>query len=1152
MDAIMHWPWTALAPIIAIFGLFLSSIILAHRRWKKGWLSELIAIRLSSARKKPPLKERSAPVSWRRRIAATKLAILESWDSLETYFSGKFITELTALRVPSLVSFAVFTILIATFFLIPRPPSFSILLHWQDWWPRLTRDLDHGDGRTEDRIIGAFTGLAVVVIALIVFVAESIRDDNDFERKRILVRISWLWPLGLAATLIPFGFLWSAARGFTLILESTVAVFTLVAFANIIRSLLDPEKRESDRLALLRSRVRATISESIRERIGNSIFLQQLGQGRLIDTLQYTVWRTRIEGDPGSYLFIDAPEDGWITDIQLEELKKLGDRLDRYAREVLGFSLRDSGPRIEAGAIGPGPSISPTTPFPKREAYLLKRYREQVPPDSIFYAGGRSLFALPEPFARNPALLADIRATIPHIFRFTREEPSSIAMRREMQGTKDQLAASIRAHALGAIDELRQSYLHIAEEFLSMLDEFGGGYSAEQAEKERGALFESWTEIRWLWSDLRELIIIAVDAENPDILSTIAFLPFGIASRAIQARDNYLFQQFYQFAPFFYLLATEQKAESRNRDLLVDRSWRWPKEIADFYIARELDNKAKSPDELEQMRGFALYCLRVFQDLLKLIADKRDVSTFATVAREFRGLFGRFRSADDQPNIAILHFQLDHAQNDEQRASRKTQLELQEKRQDIAATLNMAVHEIFLALGGRILAQRLEVPQDAKARQLFDTIISMLPNTVEGIAATFAAASGGSASDAWGWNQWDVIADGQAHWVDLHTNLNQIFAVRALQLLALLPPEVRANVQLPVSQTLTEMAREGNPQGLLATLRAIEEQPERWEIVLDQEARNCIGILRERLSAALTAQRELAAEATRNAPLDQDKLREFRAELVRSFIESSRLRGIFDAKGAIVSELSTNPEVPVRSLGFSQIDDKNAFIAQENVSYAGWGRGYGQGIAQGEDEEVFAEMIGAIKTNQTTAPGAVVTMIGRAVSEMMPKDPIILQSLVFDARYAEIDRNPAFTPKYNPDIRTSWRDFNGFMGLLTFGTRQVPVFDTFVRRNESQNKILILDASQFLRWRQFAPDREPNEPTYADGKLLIRVIDLNMDTHRRNEIIAQNPPWLAGEQDRIAYLRGRVLIDVYEKFHIDIRDASAGICLTFSGPLEDG
>ena len=73
---------------------------------------------------------------------------------------------------------------------------------------------------------------------------------------------------------------------------------------------------------------------------------------------------------------------------------------------------------MQAATSGGGPTVSAARPLPEKKAYLLKRYREEIPPDSIFYVNSRSVFALPEAFSQSQAVLDDIDASIPHIFRF--------------------------------------------------------------------------------------------------------------------------------------------------------------------------------------------------------------------------------------------------------------------------------------------------------------------------------------------------------------------------------------------------------------------------------------------------------------------------------------------------------------------------------------------------------------------------------------------------------------------------------------------------------------------------------------------------------------------------------------------------------------
>jgi hypothetical protein len=438
-----------------------------------------------------------------------------------------------------------------------------------------------------------------------------------------------------------------------------------------------------------------------------------------------------------------------------------------------------------------------------------------------------------------------------------------------------------------------------------------------------------------------------------------------------------------------------------------------------------------------------------------------------------------------------------------------------------------------------------------KSDKLLAAAVANLPTAIERLADTFARASDWRSADEWGWNHWDMIADGEAHFVDSHTKLNQIFVVRALQLLAALPPQERDKISLPGSRALAEMAREGNPQGVLHTLKSIEDNPARWHQVLSNDALQCVDILRERLDAVWSEQQALEEDRTREARLDKEKIEKFRAELTRYFHDSGRLRSIVRAKGAIELLLNDRNGVPSEVLSINQLDHKGAFIAQEEVDYAGWGRGYGQGMAQGEDEAVFAEMIKGASEQLLTNSGSVVAAVERAIESASLKDPIVLQSLIFDARYAEFEQNKFFTVKYSPVSMAQWRDFDAFMGHLVVGSRQVPVFDTFVRRKESQNKILVMDAQRFLRWRQYAPDVQSGENLGDDALLLIRVVDLNIDIQRRNEIIAQNPSWLADHKDPVAYLRGSVLVTVAEKFRIDILDPSAAICLTFPGRVEE-
>ena len=673
-----------------------------------------------------------------------------------------------------------------------------------------------------------------------------------------------------------------------------------------------------------------------------------------------------------------------------------------------------------------------------RNVYLLKRYREEIPSDTTFYGKQRSILALPEGFGQDPALLAEIRTTLSHIFRFTLEEPSSAVVRREMQGTKDQLGHAIRDHALGTIEELRQTYLQIAEEFLTLLVELGGGYTAEQAQKERSS-FGSWSEVRWLQTDLRELIVIAVEAGNTDVVGTIGFLPFAIAIRAIQVCDHFLFQQFLQFATFFYFLAADQLPDLRLRGFLTDRSWRWPKEIVDIYVTPDLSSKAASRDDLLATRDFATNTQRVFQDVLKSMADKRDVAAFTSVANEFKRLFRGFLERNDPHNAALIRIQLEHVVDATQRADLEARVAVETVREETATALRTNTSMIFLALYSRVFAQHLENPLDQALQQLLQQIRSGLPSALEELTAAYAEASNGRTADLWGWDEWDLVADGEAHFIDSHTKLNQSFAVLALEKMAALPPAGRNQVVLPSSHSLADMVREGNQQGLLATLSRMEEDPQRFEAVLSEDARACIGVFRERLVDVRMREQERDEERTRNAALDNDKLTQFREGVQRHFAESRKLHAILSEAGAVEERLTENPGAAIPAMGYNQLDNKGAFIAQENTSYLDWDRAYGEGLAQSEDEAAFQTIIGGAGQTEDVVPGRLIEAVSAATDGL--DEPIMLQSLEFEAEYAELHQSPAFMARHIPELRSKWMSFRGFMGVMTHrDSRQISNF----------------------------------------------------------------------------------------------------------------
>lgn len=1087
------WPWTTPLVACAVCAVLVFALAREHRRWRQGWLSQLIDQKLAAGKQ----SNWSVVASWLGHLKHPSTYIPAAHKTLARFVdaSREGLPAARTYYFPSLASFIVVSVAVVLSFVLPEPRRFWSLVSGgpNAWGHAISRLSSENSGKLPDLIFGAFTGLVAVAVALIIFVAESIRDDGDRDRKRVLLKTSLL--------------------GITIILELFLAAIMLGAIARVMQNLLDPDRLEKSRTQFLRERIRSRISASLRERVGNNLLL---GESR-IDGLAYAYSRLSIGGKASEYILFDAPTEGRLVDIHLDGLTRIIGKLDRYSRAALAFGIRGEGPKVEAAQGDAALAFRPPQRLQSRSIYLLKRIGESSAPRSIFNPVAHAVLAIPAEFGKNPTLVSEIRATVPTIFLFSANDDPGAAFRRELESTKDQLAAAIRSRSTGRIEELRGVYLSVAVEFLSLLKKYGGGYSAEQAKQERQTLFAGWLEVGWLRDDFRELIGVAFEEGNLDIITTISYLPFAVAARALEAMDHFLFQEFTGFSTFIYASAAEAPPERRRvRCVMMERSWRYPRDIAELYIASALEDRDAPDAQLESMKQFALHILRVLQDLLKLVSDKNDVGMFGTIAAEVSKLFERFR--DDNRRPALV-----------EAAGERS-------RSKIAGQLDLSVQLVLLAIAGRILARRLKL--DAEAEPLLNAIRLYLPTSIQQLTRVFAEASDFRVSSYWGWDYWNLEPDGKAHWIDNHTELNSIYVVQGLSILAAMNAVEKQNVVLPHNHSLAEMARADNGQSVLVIIADIEEHPERWNHVLSEEQRAEVQTLKRLLSAARSAEQRAQQERERNATLDEARLAEFRSTAIQSFKESIRLRKIFKIKDAFVDKTREPPTREGRALGYNQIDDKGPYIAQQHISYVDWGRAFGDGLGRSESEQGFRLLVESAQVVTDVTARRLLGTICEAARAF--RDPLVLQSLRFEVEDTAIYQSPLFVPRLDQRARESgFVDIEGFMGLIACDGLLIPLFNAFVRGDEAGGEVLLVDVRRFARWTQFNPAEKAEDQAYVADDLFIRVTDLNVDEERRASIVAQNLPWVAEEGEQDSVLRGKVLVNIFEKFSIDVLESDA-------------
>lgn len=129
-------------------------------------------------------------------------------------------------------------------------------------------------------LIAIHAGIAVIIFALIIFIAQSLRDDEIKDKARVLLKVSFLYPLVVSTILSFFIYLFGNINLLGLLPLLFIGVFTIVSLSNLIHVLLYKSRFFQERVRLLKDRLKRSIHLAINERLGNQILLKNLGKDK--------------------------------------------------------------------------------------------------------------------------------------------------------------------------------------------------------------------------------------------------------------------------------------------------------------------------------------------------------------------------------------------------------------------------------------------------------------------------------------------------------------------------------------------------------------------------------------------------------------------------------------------------------------------------------------------------------------------------------------------------------------------------------------------------------------------------------------------------------------------------------------------------------
>lgn len=973
--------------------------------------------------------------------------------------------------------------------------------------PHLTSDANH-----YQNLIAILAGVGSIIFALLIFIAESMRDDNAKDRARVLLRESYLFPLTVAEIMVFFIFIWGTINILSLVPVIVIGFLTIFSLKRTIQVLLSNHRFAQKRIELLQDRIRQVISKAFDERRADNILFEEIESQNM--AIRYSFFSQ--DNKSGYYNFV-ASRTGIIADIYLDRLKQFAELVDQYG-EKNGFTFKNQNrQKIDITKTVLSDNVESTNPIQKTrfntndERYLFKKYHDKVEDGiTILFSIHKSLIK------DDPKILRELNNLSAQVFQIKLSEDSfSEEIRSELSGVKDQFITAIINKQIGKVEELRKLYLALARGFLEFMKTQNISYSLEDARKERGFIFGGWEAAEWLSSDIRDIFIKAMESDDGKIIRQVGLLPIAIARLSFEYRDQYLFQDFIQFSYLLYTLSGPKEQFSKTRYFMLTTYFSSLKEFVDYIIVPNLTKEEVEEIELIRIKDFAIYFLLVFQQLLKQAFDAKDLESYQKLFQIVRKLFKGFEP--DEQFGRLRHLEHDLKSRNIETNSNKL-LQIQNILKDISNEIEKRKQQMFFGLSSWILYKYRNNKSDTILKMFFETSQDAVPKKLIELTHLFLSVHDFETRDFWNWDQWEMNYDEEVHWIDSWGKLDFFYCVKALNVLEKKTAEEIQRIKLPISRDFDHMIETSGP--LIKVLDEFHSNPSEWIFVLSLDATEKIPLLKSLFDDVRKRQQEAEAKEVRRANISKSKISEFKEKIVEGFYDSTILRNVLKTHNLYRDELGNKPPDNSYRFGVNVLVNKDAFIDNSHIHYIDWGTGFGRDIALGEDLSLFKIF------SQYCSP-ILEKDLELTLNSISDLSKVII--LAFNLNLHEFFKiSHKFKSTWESGIYNSTRGHEGF---YLFKEHKIPIYEIY-HRNDNE-EILILNLSKLGMLHQCSPLNENEEAEFIQDIFYINIQAFSENRVLTDSFLNKPPMWLSskGEKDKQQeYLEENVLVHIFERY----------------------
>ena len=1012
----------------------------------------------------------------------------------------------TALWIPSIDSFSKIFITFLVFLGIShigvesKLGSFLVM----DFFNNFNMPVVKPNTAIYQNLIAIQTGIGAVLIGLAFFVAQSLMDREDPDKARVLLYRSNFFPLLSSEILVFILLLTGELNYFIILIIASLGLWVLYSLGRTIEILIRNNEFEKAKLNtfidILKNNFIELADQEMRIRLTNNLFIKELDilnnkHGGIISFSPYNYFDEKL------YLKVHATNKGVLVDIDFRHLESLINNLKQRLIPSNEITKASEKYEIEDNKIEKNnrPLI-----------YISSKLYSKVDGNTVLLHLENNILDYDNLF------LEYFYKQIKLIFIIKDFDNAEEEGRFELLRLKQKCIRLIDEAKKDDLEKNINIYKEIINEYYKFISQYGGGFTKEQAEKERSIFITNRLQhLDWLAEDIREIFEKAVSSKNRDIISNVSFLPILFAQLSIKHKDHLIFQNYIVYSKLMYAAGSEIKEENKKiSTFLIDRSWRYMKELFDYTLVYELkEGRISSYDFL----GFSMYIFKVLQSLLKMSYEQNDILSFNLYLEKMSQISSRIERYE--------FYEINSLEN-----------------QDISKSLINLKNESLFGLSSYILHR---VLRNKKSQDIeyYLRVSQQIPKDLIKFTELFINIYSHKKSKDWEWDDWEFEnrTEETAFVIETFDKLKEFYVFYSLSIIW-----DKTNVQinhykLPATDTVTNVLDTVNKM-MNDNYGQYFDSPEKFNEKILQ--------FKNLLERANEELKELSLELIRREPLSFEKVQQFKKNVWINFQSTSGFRKILNEYNLIVDKSEYENLNGDYQFGVSTFIDKAAFLSDDfegNTHYIGLDEGFnfGQSIIRGENKIIIEKLndripiidkgnIDQFSFSSTDFKNIIAISVNGAINEF----------------YGSSSNSSKFIPnwhqKYNDISENEYS--NESIGILKFKDSFIPVYEIYGDGIERQ--LIILDVFTLGSLIQYAPPNFKSSNQYNSlGFLSVEVIEVMEDTEQERMIFEQSPQWLLEKGDRasqVLYLRENVLIKVFERIEFLVGKHVQGCRIIFA------